>query len=222
MMKTILCYGDSNVRGVIPEKTCDRTHLVKVLDKNKRWTGILQKLLGDSYDIIEEGMGGRSTMFDEILPGGVTGRPYRNGLKDLPFVLEAHYPIDLFVFLLGLNDTKIQLNASPNDIAEGIRKCVRLVKESNKGALGAAPKTLIIAPFSIIPVPDLPEVCDETSVEKSKFLPKLFQQVAMDENCDFLDASMIVHASQIDGLHLDEDQHVIIADAISKKIKQIL
>lgn len=221
-MKTILCYGDSNVRGVIPEKTWDRTNLVKVRDKNKRWTGILQKLLGDNFDVIEEGMGGRSTMFDEILSDGIPGRPYRNGLKDLSFVLEAHYPIDLVVFLLGLNDTKIQLNASTNDIAEGIRKCVRLVKKSNKGALGTAPKTLIIAPFPIIAVPDLPEVCDETSVEKSKLLPKLFQQVAMDENCDFLDASTIVHASQIDGLHLDEDQHTIFADAIAKKINKIL
>ena len=221
-MKTILCYGDSNVRGVIPEKTSDRTHLVKVRDKNKRWTGILQNLLGDSYNVIEEGMGGRSTMFDEILTGGIPGRPYRNGLKDLPFVLDAHYPINLIIFLLGLNDTKIQLNVSADEIAEGIRKCVRLVKESDKGALGVAPKILIIAPFPIVPVADLPEVCDKTSVEKSKLLPKLFQQVAMDENCDFLDASMIVHASQIDGLHLDEDQHAILADAITKKIKQIL
>ncbi|GEM_PF-5793027 len=63
-MKNILCYGDSNVRGVIPEKV--RGNLVKAYDKNKRWTGILQKLLGDDHNVIEEGMGGRTTMFDEI------------------------------------------------------------------------------------------------------------------------------------------------------------
>ena len=34
-MKTILFCGDSNVRGVIPEKTYDRTQLVKACDKNK-------------------------------------------------------------------------------------------------------------------------------------------------------------------------------------------
>ncbi|MDP1573777.1 MAG: GDSL-type esterase/lipase family protein [Coxiellaceae bacterium] len=220
-MKTILCYGDSNVRGVIPEKTKDRTQLVKVRIKSKRWTGLLQQKLRKNYDVVEEGMGGRSTMFDEILPNGAPGRPYRNGANDLPLFLEAHYPIDLVIFLLGLNDTKIQLNVSADKISDGMRKCVQIVKGSNKGVHGSAPKILIIAPFPIVLIPDLPDVCDKTSVEKSKLLPNLYQKVAMNEDCDFLDASLIVHASQIDGLHLDEDQHALLANAVAKKIIEI-
>ncbi len=46
-MKTILCYGDSNVRGVIPEPANERKPLTKRYPKNKRWTGLLQKILGE-------------------------------------------------------------------------------------------------------------------------------------------------------------------------------
>lgn len=216
-MKTILCYGDSNVRGVIPESSKTRTGFTKRYPKHKRWTGLLQISLGSDYDIIEEGMGGRSTMFDEVFPG----RPFRNGLKDLPLFLEAHYPIDLVIFMLGLNDTKIQLAVSAEQIAEGMHQLVKLTKASDKGSQGSAPKVLIIAPHSIIAVVDLPEVCDITSVEKSKLLPKLYQNIALAENCEFLDASTVVHASQLDGLHLDENQHVLLTHAVSEKILQI-
>ena len=214
-MKTILCYGDSNVRGVIPERAIDRQMLTTRYPKNKRWTGLLQKKLGEKYDIIEEGMGGRSTMFDEQFPG----RPYRNGLKDLPLFFEAHYPIDLVIFLLGLNDTKIQLALTENDIAEGMRALVKLTKLSDKGIFGMHPKILIIAPMPILDVVDLPDVCDKTSIEKSKALPKLYQKIAAEENCDFLDASTIIYTSQLDGLHLDEDQHVLLADAVAHRAR---
>lgn len=216
-MKTILCYGDSNVRGVIPEKIINRSHLVKVRDKNKRWTGILQKLLGDDYDIIEEGMGGRTTAFDEINPG----RPYRNGLKDLPLFLEAHFPIDLVIFLLGINDTKIQYNKTAKEITEGLNQCIQVVKNSNKGRDEKAPKILIVTPIPIEKIPNLFPELDDASILKSKALPNLYKKLALENNCEFLDASSIVKASQIDGLHLDEPEHVVFAKVIHEKIKQI-
>ena len=77
-MKTILCYGDSNLRGTIPGPALDKMGLIKPrYPQNKRWTGILQKNLGEEYNVIEEGIGGRTTTLDEIFPG----RPYRNGLR---------------------------------------------------------------------------------------------------------------------------------------------
>src|SRR6185437_534440 len=128
-MKTILCFGDSNVRGVIPEPISNRMGLTKRYIKPKRWTGILQKNLGSNYDVIEEGIGGRTTMFEEILPG----RPYRNGLTQLPACLESFYPIDLVILMLGTNDVKIQYNVSVEEITHGMQQLMRLIKNSNKG-----------------------------------------------------------------------------------------
>lgn len=214
-MKTILCFGDSNVRGVIPEKS--RDNLVKVYDKNKRWTGILQKLLGDEYNVIEEGMGGRTTQFDEINPG----RPYRNGLKDLPLFLEAHYPIDLVIFLLGINDTKTQYNASPEKIAEGMKKCILLVKNSTRGRDEQSPGVLLLSPVPILKIENLHAYFDKYSVEKSQLLSSLYKKISDEEHCAFLNTGEHITASKNDGLHLDEAMHSLMADLIYEKIKEI-
>ena len=212
IVKNILCYGNSNVRGVIPEKV--RGTLVKVYDKNKRWTGILQKLLGDDYNVIEEGMGGRTTQFDEINPG----RPYRNGLKDLPLFLEAHYPIDLIIFFLGINDTKTQYNANADDIAKGMQQLIQCIQNSKKGRNEKAPAVLLVSPIPIQRIPDLPSEFDKTSIAKSALLTILYKNLADEMHCDFLNTSENIKASQNDGLHLDESEHVVLANSIYKKI----
>ena len=47
-MTTILCYGDSNTYGYNPVNGLR-------YPKDVRWTGVLQKLLGEQYAVIEEG-----------------------------------------------------------------------------------------------------------------------------------------------------------------------
>ena len=45
-MTTILCYGDSNTYGYNPVNGLR-------YPKDVRWTGVLQKLLGEQYAVIE-------------------------------------------------------------------------------------------------------------------------------------------------------------------------
>ena len=68
-MNKILAYGDSNTWGFDP-RTKDR------YDKATRWTGILQSRCKDAM-IVEEGLNGRTTVFDDPT------RPGRNGLETL-------------------------------------------------------------------------------------------------------------------------------------------
>ena len=49
----ILCYGDSNTWGYIPGTDHQR------FSKDERWPGALQRMLGDKYEIIEEGLNSR-------------------------------------------------------------------------------------------------------------------------------------------------------------------
>ena len=44
----ILCYGDSNTWGYISDSDHQRH------SKTERWTGVLQNMLGDNFEIIEE------------------------------------------------------------------------------------------------------------------------------------------------------------------------
>ena len=68
-MKNILCFGDSNTWGYSPQ---DGSRF----PPNVRWTGTLQKTLGAEYNIIEEGLNGRTTFINEE---GEDARPFRSG-----------------------------------------------------------------------------------------------------------------------------------------------
>lgn len=57
-MKQILCFGDSNTNGLVPGTT-------RRYEWQDRWTGIVQEEIEEkSYHIIEEGLCGRTTIFD--------------------------------------------------------------------------------------------------------------------------------------------------------------
>ena len=93
-MKQLLCFGDSNTWGLI-QKTNER------YSWGVRWTSILQEKLYDKdVRVLEEGLCGRTTVFDDAY------RKNRNGLKSLPEILETSYPIDAAVIMLGTNDCK--------------------------------------------------------------------------------------------------------------------
>ena len=66
-MQTIMCYGDSLTRGYTPE-TRDRFPF------NIRWPGVLQKCPEDKIRVIEEGLNGRTTIWDDAFLPGRNGR----------------------------------------------------------------------------------------------------------------------------------------------------
>src|SRR5215510_7647193 len=92
-MKRILCYGDSNTWGYNPV-TQDR------FDTHERWTGSLQQALGSNCVVIEEGLNGRTTVWDDPIEG------YKNGAAYLIPCLTTHRPLDLVIIMLGTNDLK--------------------------------------------------------------------------------------------------------------------
>jgi lysophospholipase L1-like esterase len=213
-MSTILCFGDSNVWGNIPASFDPISGLCKRYERAKRWTGVLQNELGEKYHVVEEAINGRTTTLDEIIPG----RPYKNGLTLLLPTLESHYPIDIVVFMLGTNDTKVQYNRSAGEITEGMRQLVKVVKTSNKGNKGDPPKILLIAPQAIIRNANLPPMFDEDSIKKSEDLGEKYRQLAKEESCEFLDASLVATSSHLDSLHLDETGTKSLGKAIARVI----
>ena len=117
-MKTIMCYGDSNTWGFMP-----KLEMPDVESKNRypwdvRWTGKLQAMLGSDYRVLEEGLNGRTTMFDCPM------EDHRNGLNDIDVALLTHAPIDLVVIMLGTNDTKIAFRMTDYIIAHGIERLI--------------------------------------------------------------------------------------------------
>ena len=79
-MKKILCFGDSNTWGYIP-------NLGARYDENTRWTSILQNLLGKNYEIVEAGCCNRTCFIDN--PDGIE----QTGYKVLPKYLDNTFDI---------------------------------------------------------------------------------------------------------------------------------
>ena len=211
---TILCFGASNVWGFKPGSFNLETLRAERYDEDKRWTMQLQNSLGEDFRVVEEGLNGRTTMFDDK----VAKKPYRNGLTQLPIILEQQYPIDLVIFMLGTNDTKIQYSKTSQEIAEGMRELVKIVKTSNVGPDATTPKILLTAPQPIKETDALSAQFNNDSLVKAQEIINLYRQVATEEGIAFLDTSQCVVSSEIDGIHLDEDQLGKLAQTLQESI----
>lgn len=206
-MKSILCYGDSNTYGVNPF-TGGRW------PKEFRWPGILQNRLAHDAELIEEGLGGRTTVWDDPLAEG------RNGKKALPMLLDSHKPLDLIIIMLGTNDLKERFQALPEDIACGVGQLADVIRSHFSVSPCNQPEILLVSPIYL--------GCDvEHSVYsgfrnsargKSELLATLIQKQAEMHGCLFLDASSVAEPNRADMLHMDERNHANLATAIQKFI----
>ena len=207
-MKTILCYGDSNTWGYDPV-TGGR------FGPEKRWPGVLARELGDGYAVIEEGLNGRTTVWDDPID------PYRNGREYLVPCLESHAPLDLVVIALGVNDLKARIAHSASDIADGAGALVETVQKSATGPDASAPKVLLLAPPPVGELGDSAEMF-EGAAEKSRGLSKHYGRVADKYGCGLLDLAKIISVSPIDGIHFEAKEHETIGREIGTKAKEML
>jgi len=204
-MRTILCYGDSNTWGDPPggEGRFDFT---------TRWPGVLQRLLGSEYRIIEEGLCGRTTCFDDPI------WPHRNGLTYLPVALESHYPLDLVIIMLGTNDVKARFNHSAFTIAQGVAELLALTKRFEP----AIHHTLLVAPPQLVATNNFEiSLAFDGSLAKSHELPKYYKHYALHHSCHFFDAGSVAQTSTDDGVHLDAENHRRLGEGIAAEVKRI-
>ncbi|EHD13447.1 lipolytic enzyme, G-D-S-L [Commensalibacter intestini A911] len=210
--KTILLYGDSNTHGTKPMSSFgndERFH------ENERWGGILRHNLKEQFNIIEEGLPGRTTVHDDPIEG-----PHRNGLTYLRPCLKSHLPIDIIVLMLGTNDLKSLFPVSAEHIAHSIEKLILEIIACNVGPNGNCPELVLLCPPPIQEV-GIFKTFFAGGAEKSKQLSHYCQQIAKKHNAVFLDLAPIITVSNIDGIHYDQDQHIKLAQAVQQLIENL-
>lgn len=209
-MKTILCYGDSNTWGYCPS-TQDR------YGRDERWAGVLRNELGAGYLVIEEGLGGRTTVWDDPVEG-----IHKNGKTYLIPCLESHQPIDLVIILLGTNDLKGRFSVGAFDIAQGAGVLVQIVQRSQTGPNWEAPEVLLLAPPPLAKLAgtDLVEMF-EGAEEESRKLSREFRRVAEELGCEFLDTADVIVSSDLDAVHLDAEEHRKLGEAVAAHVREI-
>ena len=205
--KTILCYGDSITWGYDPVNDCR-------FGRDVRWPGVLQKELGDDYYVIEEGLCGRTTVWDDPVEG------YKNGLEQLKPILLSHCPLDLVIIMLGTNDLKNRFSVSAVDVAWSIGRLVDTIRKCETGFTGPAPDVLVICPpmlgdMSASPFGDILMGAQEKSAE----LARAVRNYCTENGIEMLNAGDVVTASDTDGVHLQAQEQIKLGKAIAAKVK---
>jgi lysophospholipase L1-like esterase len=209
MTKTILCYGDSNTHGKAPETGLRHQFSV-------RWPGVLQQKLGERARVVEEGLNGRTTVYDEPIRNG------RNGAEYLPVLVESHAPIDILILMLGTNDVLGFFDVTAHDAARGASRLVDLARSTCARIDYSPPAVLLISPPVALPLSgNTKNLCPGDPSKSLEFAPH-YKAVARAQNCLFLDASKIVETSEIDGIHLDAQNHHKLGLAIAECLQDAL
>ena len=209
--KRILCFGDSNTFGEVPGAGVRHPEDV-------RWTGILQKELGDEYQVIEEGYGGRTTVFDDEIEGRLSG------LKYFGPCCESQAPLDLIILMLGTNDLKARFGVDARTIAFGFQRYLNAV--NNLPASVGKPQVLLVSPVKIHPAyknhPLFRDMFGEYAVERSGKFAEAYSEFAETAGIPFLDAAAYGTADPADGVHMGPESHRRLAEAMAKKVKELL
>lgn len=208
-MKRILCFGDSNTYGYRPDGRGR-------YDETIRWTGRVQEMLGrEEYAIIEEGLCGRTTVFEDEI------RPNRKGVDAIQMIIESHNPLDIVFIMLGTNDCKTRYGASAGTIAKGTEQIIERIRQF----ADSQTRIVIISPIHLgrgVGEEGFDPEFDEKSVEVSLQLGKELKKIALNNKCSFLDASTVAKPSVTDREHLDEESHEQLAKLVVDRIRELM
>lgn len=207
-MKRVLCYGDSNTWGYDPEAGIR-------FPADVRWTGVLAKHLGPGYLVIEEGLNGRTTQWDDPLEAG------RNGLTYLRPCVESHQPLDAVVIMLGTNDLQHRFNLNASDIAQSAAGVADHARRYARTEAGAPPPVLLVAPPAIVHLTELDQMF-AGALEKSRQFSHYYRLAAGWYDLPFFDAGSVIVSSEKDGIHIAAEEHRKLGEALAPEIHRLV
>lgn len=205
IMRRIVCFGDSNTYGFSPFD-CSR------YSEEIRWTGVLDKLLGDKFEVVNEGKNARTIAFDDPYNEGC------NGMADIDACMEANTPFDLMIIMLGTNDLKAYFEATPQMIAQNLLKMCEVIRSKTDAKLLLASPMLLGDQIEFSP---LHLEFGRQQVEYSFELAPHIQRVAEQIGADFIDIAVVAMSSDVDCLHLVPEEHNKLAHAMRDKVLSI-
>jgi len=211
-MQHILVYSDSLSWGIVPT-TRQR------LPFDQRWPGVFENTLGAAgrrVRVIEDCLNGRRTVWDDPF------KPGRNGLEGLAQRIEIHSPLALVVLMLGTNDFQSMHPHNAWHASQGIAALVAAIRGAPIEPGMPVPPILVVAPPPIRTPqgPIAPKFAGGDA--KCQGLAQAYAQVCEQLGCPFVDAGTITTSSQVDGVHLDADQHLALGRALAEAAKPLL
>ena len=216
-VQRIVCYGDSNTWGLDAFAPGDAMRRFK-----HPWPRVLARKLGPGYDVVSEGLNGRTTIVDDPFMDSYDV----NGRRTLPPILHSHKPIDVLVIMLGTNDLKKHLNLSPQLIARG---AATLASDALRmDVWRSTPRVLLVSPVNIRQPPPSCRFAYsfDGGAAKAPACARHYRAEAEALGVAFLDAN---EATQIpdprqggDGIHLSAQNCADLGSAVAAKVQEML
>jgi len=212
MKYRILIYGDSMSWGIVPMTR-------KRFPFDSRWPGVMQEHLNSSglaVHVIEDCLNGRRTVWDDPFKAG------RNGLVGLAQRIEVNSPLDLVIVMLGTNDFQSMHPHNAWHSAQGTGALVKAIREAPIEPGMPLPPILVIAPPPTEnPQGPLAPKFKDAGIKCAGLADRL-REVTTALDCHFFDASTVTSSSRVDGIHLDEEQHLALGHALAGVVRNIL
>ncbi len=208
-MPIILTFGDSNTHGSPPIITRGE---YRRFDARTRWPRVMQAALGPDWDLVEEGLPGRTAQFDDPVMGA-----HMNGQDGLKIALQSHGPIDVLTLMLGTNDVKTRFGATPAMVTAGIAGLLDIALGVEMQTRHGGFKILMICPPPVVETgPIAGEFVGSAAI--SQALPPLYRALAAARGVGLLDAGQLIAVSSLDGVHYDETAHATLGAAVAKAV----
>lgn len=207
---SVVCFGDSLTWGFNPADRSRYGHDI-------RWTRLLQKDLGDGFYVIEEGINGRTTVFEDPVMGD------KNGLQHLAVVRKTHMPIDILVMMLGTNDLKARFAMNAETIAVAMGRLLAYAQRPTEDVEGRPPKVLLMAPPPLGPMEGTPFEAQfgRQSEAESHRLAGCYRDKAAEYGVAFFDTGSVISASSLDAIHFDAEPQARLAEAIAREVRTL-
>jgi lysophospholipase L1-like esterase len=189
-MRTVVCFGDSNTWGYVPGSAAER------YPRDVRWPGRLATALADVWEVIAEGLNGRTAAVESPVEEG------RNGVAYLLPCLRSHKPLDAVVVYLGTND----VNFLREDlVARSVGRLVRVARGSETGPGGGAPAVLVVCPPPF----------------DGHRLGPFYAEVCSELGCGLVDLDGVASYTALDPEHLDAAGHAAVAAAVESWLRNL-
>ena len=218
MKKHIVCLGDSNTHGYCADPS-DCADGGDRFNEAERWPCLLQSALGPDYLVYEEGLTGRTTVFDDPLEEGLSALGY------LSPCLRSHAPVELLILMLGTNDVKERFGASAACIALGLERLIRKAQSEPSCWGQRGPNLLVLAPPPIgagLETSAVAATMGRGCVEKARALSPLYRETAQRLGCHFFDAGEAGEYNKVDFMHLTRRGHAQLAGALARLVPALV
>jgi len=207
--KRVLCFGDSNTWGYIPGTKHER------YPANVRWTGVLQQLLGDDFEVIEEGLNSRGIIKGDSRPG----KEQRSAMEYILACLDSHDPLDHIVICLGANELKAEFDLSAEEVGKNVEMLIKTITSRPSQFRPTVPHVTVIVPAVLDESTDYAKKDNKFvgAEHKSIDLKKVLAAVAKENGCSLVDIQEQL-LTGVDGVHLLAESHEALGKAVAQSI----